>query len=258
MSKKLQVLLLASSILIVGFTLVGGLGVHAASNDKNDSSYSHMQVYSEVLYHVRAEYVEEPNMNLVTNGALHGMLESLDANSSYLSPAEYKVFKQKKTTGKATIGATVSKRYGYAAVVSVIPGGPADKAGIGNGDIFESINGQSTHEMSLAEIKGHLTGDPGSHLECSIIRARRVEPQKITIAREEVKLPAVEAQMLPDNVGYIKALVLTQGKAAEMAGKIKDLQRTGAKKLGRRQPVSGQRTDRVPARTEVHEGNVQR
>jgi carboxyl-terminal processing protease len=231
MSKKLQVLLLATSILIVGFTLVGGLGVHAASTDSNNSSYSHMQVYSEVLYHVRAEYVEEPNMNLVTSGALHGMLESLDANSSYLSPAEYKAFKQKKTTGKASIGATVSKRFGYAAVVSVIPGGPADKAGIGNGDIFESVDGQTTHEMSLAEIKGHLIGDTGSKLECSIIRARKVEPQKLTIVREEVKLPAVEAQMLPDNVGYIKVLVLTKGKAAEMAGKIKDLQKTGAKKL---------------------------
>ncbi len=231
MSKKLQVLLLATSILIVGFTLVGGLGVHAASTDTSNSSYSHMQVYSEVLYHVRAEYVEEPNMNLVTSGALHGMLESLDANSSYLSPAEYKAFKQKKTTGKASIGATVSKRFGYAAVVSVIPGGPADKAGIGNGDIFESIDGQSTHDMSLADIKTHLLGDAGSKFECSIIRARKVEPQKLTIVKDEVKLPAVEAQMLPDNVGYIKALVLTKGKAAEIASKVKDLQKNGAKKL---------------------------
>src|SRR5258708_18801289 len=170
-------------------------------------------------------------MNLVTSGALHGMLESLDANSSYLSPAEYKAFKQKKTTGKASIGATVSKRFGYAAVVSVIPGSPADKAGIGNGDIFESIDGQTTHEMSLADIKTHLSGDPGSKFECSIIRARRVEPQKLTVVREEVKLPAVESQMLADNVGYIKAVVLTKGKTAEIAGKIKDLQKAGAKKL---------------------------
>ena len=58
------------------------------------------------------------------------MLESLDADSSYLTPAEYKVFKQKKAEGKANIGATVSKRFGYATIVSVIPGGPADKAGL--------------------------------------------------------------------------------------------------------------------------------
>src|SRR5579864_9454670 len=122
MSKKLQVLLLTSSILILAFAVVGGLGVHASTSSSNNNAgaYSHIQVYSEVLYHIRAEYVEEPNMPQVTNGALHGLLESLDANSSYLSPSEYKTFKQKKTGGKANIGATISKRFGYAAVVSVI------------------------------------------------------------------------------------------------------------------------------------------
>jgi len=170
-------------------------------------------------------------MNLVTNGALHGMLESLDANSSYLSPEEYKVFKQKKTTGKASIGATVSKRFGYAAVVSVLPGGPADKAGISNGDIVEAIDGQSTHEMSLAEIRSRLEGDPGSKLECSLIRVHKVEPQKISFVREEVKLPAVQAKMLPDNVAYVKAIVLNKGRAEEIATRIKELQKNGAKKL---------------------------
>src|SRR5258708_10825960 len=162
MSKKFQVFLLASSILIIGFALVGGLGVHAS--DTPQGAYSHIQVYSEVLYHVRAEYVEEPNMSAVTKGALHGLLESLDANSSYLSPSEYKTFKEKKTTGKANIGATVSKRFGYAAVVSVIPGGPSDKVGISDGDILEEIHPQSTHALSMAKRTNHLARDPRSTL----------------------------------------------------------------------------------------------
>src|SRR5260221_12421187 len=124
MSKKIQVLLLTSSMLIVAFVLIGSLGVHASgSSSSGDVTLKHIQVYSELLYRVRAEYVEEPNMNVVTNGALHGLLESLDADSSYLSPAEYKVFKQKKVEGKAGIGATVSQTLVYAAVVSVIPAG---------------------------------------------------------------------------------------------------------------------------------------
>jgi carboxyl-terminal processing protease len=229
MSKKLQVLLLASSMLIVVLVLVSGLGVHASSN--NDGVYSHMQVYSEVLHRIRTEYVEEPNINSVTSGALHGLLESLDADSSYLSPAEYKAFKQTKNDGKANIGATISKRFGYAAVVSVIPGGPADKAGVSTGDILEFVEGQSTHEMSLAEVKRRLTGEPGSRVEASIIRARKIEPQKVTIVRELENLPAVREQELADGVGYIKAEVLTKGKAQEIANKIKSLQKQGAKKL---------------------------
>lgn len=232
MSKKIQVILLTSSMLVIVFALIGGLGVHAASSNSNgDNAYTHMQVYSEVLHRIRTEYVEEPNMGLVTNGALHGLLESLDANSSYLTPAEYKAYKAAKTDAKAGIGATVSKRFGYAAVVSVIPGGPADKAGITPGDIIETVEGQSTHDTSLASVKTRLTGDVGSRVECVIIRARKIEPQKITIVREVVNPPAVQEQTMADNVGYIKPLTLGKGKAQEIAAKIKSLQSKGAKKL---------------------------
>jgi carboxyl-terminal processing protease len=232
MSKKIQVLLLTSSMLIIAFVLIGSLGVHASgASSSGDVTLKHIGVYSEVLYRVRAEYVEEPNMSAVTNGALHGLLESLDADSSYLTPAEYKVFKQKKTDGKANIGATVSKRFGYAAVVSVIPGGPADKAGLNSGDIIETVEGLSTHDLSLAAIKNHLMGDPGSRLELTIIRTRKIEPQKLTVVRDVVALPAVQEQMVADNVGVVKAQVLTKGKAQEIAEKIKSLQKKGAKKL---------------------------
>ena len=230
MSKKIQVLLLTSSMLIIAFVLLGSLGVHASGSSNGDITLKHIGVYSEVLYRVRAEYVEEPNMSVVTNGALHGLLESLDADSSYLNPAEYKVFKEKKGDGKANVGATVSKRFGYAAVVSVIPGGPADKAGLTAGDIIETVEGLSTHELSLAAIKNHLMGDPGSRLELTIIRTRKIEPQKITVVRDVVTLPAVQEQLTGD-VGVIKAQVLTKGKAQDIAEKIKSLQKKGAKKL---------------------------
>jgi carboxyl-terminal processing protease len=232
MSKKIQVLLLTSSMLIIAFVLIGSFGVHASgASSSGDVTLKHIGVYSEVLYRVRAEYVEEPNMSTVTNGALHGLLESLDADSSYLSPSEYKVFKQKKTDGKASIGATVSKRFGYAAIISVLPGGPADKAGLNSGDIIETVEGLSTHDLSLAAVKNHLVGEPGSRLELTIIRTRKIEPQKITVVRDVVAPPAVTETMGTDNTGVIKALALTKGKAADVAAKIKSLQSKGAKRL---------------------------
>jgi carboxyl-terminal processing protease len=229
MSMKIKAAILVSSFAVLLFVVVGSFGgVHASSND---GSYRQMQVYSEVLSRVQSEYVEDPNIPKVTDGALHGLVESLDANSSYLTPAAYKAFKAHKSEAKGEIGATVSKRFGYADVVSVLPGSPAEKAGIEDTDIFESIEGQSTRDMSLPEIRSLLSGTPGSTVNVSVVRARRAEPQKVTITRDVVSIPPVSDKMLEDGIGYVKVDALTKGKAQEITAKIKSLERSGAKKL---------------------------
>jgi len=180
---------------------------------------------------VRSEYVEEPNIPKVTDGALHGLLESLDANSSFLTPPQYKVYKARNTDTKADIGAGVSKRFGYATVISVIPGGPAEKVGVEGGDIFEAIEGQSTRDMSLAEIRSMLSGQPGSNVTVSVVRARRAEPQKLVITRDVVTISPVSDKIVDEGIGDIKVDALPKGKSQEIAGKIKALQKQGAKKL---------------------------
>jgi len=230
MSTKLKVTIVASSLAILLFTVVGTFVNVSAST--NDGAYRQLSVYSEVLSRIRLEYVEEPNVAGVTDGALHGLLESLDANSSYLSADEYKHYKAvMKKDAKADIGATVSKRFGYADVVAVIPGGPAEKAGIDNSDIIESIEGKSTHDMSLAEIRSLLSGDVGSTITVAVVRPRRAEPQKIVITRDLVTIPPATDKVLADNVGYIKVDSFPQGESQEIASKIRDVQKDGAKKI---------------------------
>ena len=226
---KIKAAILVTSFALLLFVVVGSMGgVHASSSD---GSYRQLQVYSEVLSRVRSEYVEEPNIPKVTDGALHGLLESLDSNSSYLSADAYKAFKAHKAEGKADIGAVISKRFGYAAVVAVLPGSPAEKAGIEATDIFESIEGQSTRELSLPEIRNLIVGAPGSTLNVEVVRARKAEPQKISITRDIVGIPAVTEKMMEDGIGYVKAEALTKGKAQEIASKIKSLEKSGAKKI---------------------------
>ena len=230
MSKKVKAVILSFSLAVVLFMVAGGLGVKASNN--SDGAYRQLGVYSEVLSRIRSEYVEEPNIPNVTDGALHGLLESLDPNSSYLSPAEYKEYKSHKADAKGDIGAAISKRFGYAAVIAVIPGGPSDKAGLESSDIIEAIEGKSTREMSLAEVHSLLTGQPGSNVVVSVVRARRAEPQKITITRDIVSVPAAEDKMMEDGIGYIKVDSFNRGKSQEIANKIKSLQQVNkAKKL---------------------------
>ena len=226
---KTKAAILVTSFAILLFVVMGSVGgMHASSND---GAYRQLEVYSEVLSRVQGEYVEEPNIPKVTDGALHGLLESLDSNSSYMSPDAYKAYKTHKTESKAGIGAVISKRFGYAAVVAVLPGSPAEKAGIEQTDIFESIEGQSTRDMSLPEIQNLLAGTPGSTLNVAVVRARRAEPQKVVITRDMVSVPSPTDKMMDDGIGYVKAEALTRGKAQEVAAKIKALEKSGAKKI---------------------------
>lgn len=228
MSKQLKVGVLSLSFTIVGLVVLGGLGVHASSDD---GAYRELGVYSEVLSRIRTEYVEEPNFPAVTGGALHGLLESLDANSSYLTPEEYKFYKTHMHEGRANIGATISKRAGYAAVVSVIPGGPADKAGLQSGDYIEAIEGKSTHEMSLAAVDEEIAGKQGTTINFSMIRPGKAEPQKIAVTRDYVQIPATTDKILDQTIADIDPLTLTKGKAQEIAAKLKEDQKNGAKKV---------------------------
>jgi carboxyl-terminal processing protease len=228
MSNKLKAVVLGSSALVVLFAVLGGLGVRAAGGE---GAYRQLAVFSEVLSRIRSDYVEEPNLPHVTDGALHGLLESLDANSSYLNAAEYRQYKAHKQDGKAGLGATLSKRFGYAAVVAVIPGGPADKAGVQGGDIVEAIDGRSTRDLSLAEIRNLAPGAVGSNITFSIVRVRRAEPQRITVTRDLVQVPPIQSRMLENNVGYLKAVSLTKGKGSELASRIRSLESSGARNL---------------------------
>ena len=228
MSRSAKYLVLTVSLALVVFTIAGGFGVRAASTD---GAYTQHKVLSEVYFHISQYYVEQPKMPVVTDGALHGLLESLDPNSSYLNAAEYKAFKARKTDGSAVLGATVSKRYGYAAVVSVLPGSPAAKAGVEAGDIIESINDKTTMGTALAEIRSSLSGDPGSQVNLTVIRPRKADPLKLTATRATITIPPPSSKLLENGVGYIKVDALNKGKSEQIASTIKDLEKQGARKL---------------------------
>jgi carboxyl-terminal processing protease len=163
-----------------------------------------------------------PNINDVTTGALHGLLESLDADSSYLTPTEYKIYKERPATGVAQMGITVSKRYGYAIVVSVLPGSAADKEHIADGDVIESIGNQSTRELSLAVIRLLLDGKPGTNVPLSVVRPRKADPDKLTLTRSIAAVPAlVEQQYDGATILYLKPGALTASRVDEIADRIK-------------------------------------
>jgi carboxyl-terminal processing protease len=205
----------------LGFALgeFGLFGVRAGG--EQDGAYRQMRVYGEVLRKIQTDYVTDPEIGEVTTGALHGLLESLDADSSYLTAKEYEIYKQHPTTGLAQVGITVSKRFGYATVVSVVPGSPADKE-LADGNVIESIGGQSTRELSLAVIRLMLEGKPGTTVALTVVRPRKDEPEKLTLTRAITTPSALgEQQYENSTILYLKPGLLTAARVDEIAAKLK-------------------------------------
>jgi carboxyl-terminal processing protease len=191
-----------------------------------------MEVYSEVLKRIQNDYVEDPNISLVTTGALHGLLESLDADSSYLSPSEYLAYKQFQKEGNAQVGLVVAKRYGYATVVTVLHGSPAEKANIEDGDIVEAIGDKSTRELSIATIRGMLGGAPGTTVNIALVRPRKLDPDHISLTRTVVGTPAFSEQQYDSNsILYLKPGSITADRVKEVEAKLKSLPAGGNHKV---------------------------
>jgi len=139
-----------------------------------------------------------------------------------LTPTEYKIYKDRPTSGIAQIGITVSKRYGYATVVSVVPGSPADREHLSDGDVIESIGDSSTRELSLAVIRMMLEGKAGSTVALSVVRPRKPDPDKITLTRTMIPVPVLSEQQYENStILYLKPGAITTARVDEIAEKIK-------------------------------------
>src|SRR5215467_8887438 len=176
MNSRAKFFVVFASTSLAALLLVGAVIGKSASPA---GPYHHLAVYTEVLSRIKSEYVEEPDMKSVTLGAINGLLESVDPFASYLNADQYRQYEQRQDTAKAGVGLILAKRYGYVAVVDVLPGSQADKANISTGDLIESIHNVATRDMPLAYAEQLLRGDPNSTVDLSILRLKNPDPQKL-------------------------------------------------------------------------------
>src|SRR5689334_16606846 len=105
MTNRLRVPLISISCVLISYVVLGGLlGQGDSPSSENEKAYKALGVYSEVLDRIKSDYVTEPDLKQVTDGALRGLLEALDPYSTYLSPAQYKEYLEHPNTGAANVG----------------------------------------------------------------------------------------------------------------------------------------------------------
>ena len=233
MNRRFHYAVVAASTCVVGVLLFGTVAVRSATPE--DSPYTQLGVFSDVLTKIKLEYVQEPDLKAVTMGAVNGLLESLDPFASYLNAAQYKQYQAEHGKGKADLGLYVARGPGYIRIIDAIPGSPADAAGLTTGDVIESINKISTRDMPVAAAELLLQGEPGSKIELSVLTARQADPAPMTLTRAPIAYPAVTGKLVtdkgPEAVGVITVGALLEGRSKDIAQKIQDLQKQGAKKL---------------------------
>lgn len=228
MSSLTRKTVIVLSAVVFGFVAVG----YVRGRSSDEKAFRALTVYSEVLDHIQREYVDEPNMHQVTNGALHGLLDSLDPQSSYLSPLEYSDYKQKSAnTAKAGAGLALTKRFGYISVISTLPDSPAEKAGLHIGDVLEKIAGFTTGQMAIEQAQLLLSGDPGTVVKLSVIRRGKAEPQEVELTLAKLSAPKLVEDRLEGDIAYVHVPEFEAGVTKQIRDELVQLDHQGAHKL---------------------------
>ncbi|TDI12663.1 MAG: hypothetical protein E2P07_02815 [Acidobacteria bacterium] len=228
MFRKAKIIVIFFSALFVVYGLVGGMLNRVSAKD---NAYQDLRIFTDILSKVREDYVEEPDMEKAMQGGIQGMMEALDPYSSFIDRKTYQEIQRSRGELTASPGIILSKRYGYAYVVSVVSGSPAQQRGLRTGDLLESIDGEMTSQMSLWEARMLLLGTEESYVHLRAIRARRSAPSQVDLVRENMPLPEVSARIVEEGIGLLSIPHFEEGVAQLVSAKLKMLLSSGMKGL---------------------------
>lgn len=170
-----------------------------------EAAYDSMELLTEVMLHVHKQYVDPKSYELITRGALQGMLHTLDAHSGFLDPGAFTEM-QEETSGKFSgIGIHIGVRDGLPTCIAPIEDTPAFRAGMLAGDKIVEIDGEKTQHMQFREVIRKLRGERGSKVKVTLARAHEEMPIELEIVRDNIEVPSVKgARIVRDGIGYVR------------------------------------------------------
>ena len=221
--------LILSLLLLVGGGLVlwqsGFTQAVAATN------YEQLQKFSKIMEMVRRSYVEEVDDEQLIDGALSGMLSSLDPHSTYLDKEMYKQM-QVDTSGKfGGLGIEITAAEGAIRIVAPIEDTPADRAGILAGDLIIKIDSQLTRDMSLPEAVKLMRGKPGTPIELTIVRSGEGQPLEIHIVRDIIKVKSVKSDFVSPGYAYLRVTQFQEQTAELLKASVVELKKKAGGEL---------------------------
>jgi len=216
-------------IAVVAFTVMAGGWLLQEGVDRASNIYVRVRVLQEVIDRVETSFVDDVDAEALYTSAIDGLIRDLgDPHSSFLPAREYENLSIRIEGEYGGVGLEVVDRGGWVTVVSPIPGGPGQRAGIRGGDQFFEINGVSADTMITDQAVELLRGRPGSEVTVKMLRPGVEEPIEFTFERATIVLRAVPfALMLEPGIGYVPLQSVSETSSREIRAAVDSLRAEG-------------------------------
>ena len=178
----------------------------AREEAKTVSKLEALTKFTQVITTVEKYYVDDLTINEIINKAIKGLMQNLDAHSSFLDAKSFKEMKIQTSGEFGGLGITVGMRDGALTVIAPLDDTPADKAGIQAGDIILKIDDKSTLNMTLDEAVSLMRGKPGTKIRLTIVRKNEPKPLVIIITRDIIKIQSVYTKKVGTDILYIRVV----------------------------------------------------
>ena len=197
--------------------------------DNNGVNWEDARLLAEIMQRVRDNYVQPVDSKTLMQRAAGGMVMGLDEYSTLLDPGAYQDLKVATSGTYAGIGIEIEARGEHIAIVRVIPGSPAAKAGLHDGDLLQDVDGVPVSSRNLDAASDAMHGDTGKPVTLAL--SRDGAARSVTIERSRVELPSVEFESLQAGMGYLRISTFTDETAGEFANALRTLRQDPANPL---------------------------
>jgi carboxyl-terminal processing protease len=210
-------------LVLVSASFLVGAGMAKRVLARGDD-YENLRVFTEVLSLVQSNYVDDIESKKLVEGAIKGLLRTLDPHTSYM-PAEVYKEMQVETEGQfGGLGIEITVRDDQLTVVSPIEDTPAFRAGLKAGDRILKIDGESTKEVTLIDAVRKMRGPRGSPVTVTIMRDDFDNPKDFTITRDVIKIRSVTSRKIDEHIGYIRMRNFHKSTGDELEEALRDLE----------------------------------
>jgi carboxyl-terminal processing protease len=190
------------------------------------STYQSLKSFNEILDIIDKQYVETVEKKALIQGAINGMMKTLDPHSAYMTADMYKELDVETKGSFGGIGIEITVKKDILTVVSPIEDTPAFNAGIKAGDQIVRIDGKSTKDITIVEAVNKLRGPKDTKVTLTIMRENGAKPFDVVLTRAIIKIKSVRAKMLNGNIGYIRMTTFAERAGEDVKGAVRDLGKT--------------------------------